>query len=185
MSIFIRRGADRRLSVIAFTAVAVCASGAFAQHQSHGAAPAANAPAASSAAVKVGDLVLVAPWTRQPPDGARVAGGFLKITNNGKTSDRLVGGSAPFAKRFEVHEMAMADGVMKMRELTKGLEIKPGETVELKPGSYHVMYMDITERPKTGTSVKTTLKFEKAGDVTIDVPVVAPGQSGAAPKLHH
>ncbi len=41
----------------------------------------------------------------------------MKITNNGKTPDRLIGGSAPFAKRFEVHEMAIVDGVMKMREL--------------------------------------------------------------------
>jgi len=109
----------------------------------------------------------------------------MKITNNGKTPDRLIGGSAPFAKRFEVHEMAIVDGVMKMRELAKGLEIKPGETVELKPGGYHVMLMDITESPKAGAAVKTTLKFEKAGEVTIDVPVIAAGQSGAQKKMHH
>ncbi len=110
----------------------------------------------------------------------------MKITNNGKTSDRLIGGSAPFAKRFEVHEMAVVDGVMKMRELAKGLEIKPGETVELKPGGYHVMYMDITASPKAGAAVKTTLKFEKAGEVTIDVPVVAAGAGGGQQKkMHH
>lgn len=133
----------------------------------------------------MGSLVITAAWTRQPPDGARVAGGFLKITNTGTVSDRLIGGSAPFAKAFELHEMAVVDGVMKMRELAKGLEIKPGETVELKPGSFHVMYMDITQRPKAGEKVKTTLKFEKAGEVTIDVPVVAAGQNAPGSKMHH
>lgn len=184
MPIHVRRGARRRLIAIAFIATAATSVPAFAQHTGHNAAPAA-APAAASAPVKAGDLVISAAYTRQPPDGARVAGGFLKITNNGKASDRLVGGSASFAKAFEVHEMAVVDGVMKMRELSRGLEIKPGETVELKPGGYHVMFMDITARPKAGETVKATLKFEKAGEVTIDVPVVAPGQSAPSAKMHN
>lgn len=180
MTIHSRRGACRWLAVSAFAIAAVFAVPASAQHQGHGAPP---APATDS--VKVGSLVITAAWTRQPPDGARVAGGFLKITNTGTVSDRLIGGSAPFAKAFELHEMAVVDGVMKMRELAKGLEIKPGETVELKPGSFHVMYMDITQRPKAGEKVKTTLKFEKAGEVTIDVPVVAAGQNAPGSKMHH
>lgn len=181
MSFQSRRGACRWLSASAFAVVAAIAVPAVAQqHKGH------SAPAApSSDSVKVGDLVVTAAWTRQPPDGARVAGGFLKITNNGKISDRLIGGSAPFARAFEVHEMAIVDGVMKMRELAKGLEIKPGETVELKPGGYHIMYMDVTQRPKAGDKVKTTLKFETAGVVTIDVPVVAAGQNAAGAKMQH
>lgn len=181
MSQFNCRGARRRLAILALT---LSALPAVAQHAGHGqAAPAAAAM--QTAPIKVGDLMIATAWTRQPPDGARVAGGFMKITNTGKTSDRLIGGSAPFAKRFEVHEMAVVDGVMKMRELAKGLEIKPGETVELKPGGYHVMYMDITQSPKAGAAVKTTLKFEKAGEITIDVPVVAAGQGGAQKKMQH
>lgn len=178
-----RRGARRRLSAFAF-ALTVSITPSFSQHAGHG--PAASAPPIQTAPIKAGDLVVATAWTRQPPEGARVAGGFMKITNNGKTPDRLIGGSAPFAKRFEVHEMAVVDGVMKMRELAKGLEIKPGETVELKPGGYHIMYLDVTEAPKAGTSVKATLKFEKAGDVTIDMPVVAAGAGGGQQKkMHH
>ena len=63
----------------------------------------------------------------------------MKITNTGTTPDRLVGGATEVAKRFEIHEMSMDGGVMKMRELANGLEIPPGATVELKPGSYHLM----------------------------------------------
>lgn len=184
MSIHVRRGACRWLSASAFAVAAAVAFPAAAQHQGHAPAPAVP-PVQASASVKVGDLVVASAYTRQPPDGARVAGGFFKITNNGKSPDRLVGGSAAFAKTFEVHEMTMADGVMKMRELAKGLEIKPGETVELKPGGYHVMFMDITTRPKAGETVKATLKFEKAGELTIDIPVVAAGQMAPGAKMQH
>ena len=184
MSIHSRLGAFRWLPATAFVIAAAFALPANAQHQGHGAGH-GTLTAQVSNSVKAGDLVIAAAYTRQPPEGARVAGGFLKITNGGKESDRLIGGSTPFAKSLEVHEMAVVDGVMKMRELAKGLEIKQGETVELKPGGYHLMFMNMTQRPKTGEMVKVTLKFEKAGEVTIDVPVVAAGQSAPGAKMHH
>src|SRR4051794_30527174 len=87
---------------------------------------------------KVGSLVIDHPWTRATPKGAAVAGGYVKITNTGSTSDRLTGGSAEVSRKFEVHEMSMEGGVMKMRELKNGIEIPPGRTIELKPGSYHI-----------------------------------------------
>jgi periplasmic copper chaperone A len=137
----------------------------------------------TSAPIKAGDLTIAGAFTREPPKGARVAGGFLTISNGGSTSDRLIGGSAVFAKRFEVHEMAMEGGMMKMRELPSGLEIKPGEKVELKPGGYHVMFMDLTDAPAAGKPVKVKLRFEKAGDVEVEFVVVAPGTG--APKTQH
>jgi periplasmic copper chaperone A len=135
--------------------------------------------------VRVGDIVIDAAFTRQPPKGARVAGGYMTISNSGSTPDRLIGGSAPFAKRFEVHEMSMDGGMMKMRELPKGLEIKPGEKVELKPGGYHVMFMDLIEAPAPGKPLKAKLRFETAGEVEIEL-VVQPAAGGAAkPHAHH
>ena len=89
--------------------------------------------------VTVGGLKIFAPWTRATPKGAAVGGGYMTITNTGSAPDRLIGGAADIAARFEVHEMSMDNGVMKMRELANGLEIKPGEKVELKPGSYHCL----------------------------------------------
>jgi len=116
---------------------------------------------------KIGDLKVDHPWARATPNGAKVGGGFLKVTNNGTTADRLVGGSLEGAKALEVHEMKMEGDVMKMRRLDKGLEIAPGQTVELKPGSYHVMFMDLAAPLQEGTKVKGTLVFEKAGKVDV------------------
>ncbi len=115
------------------------------------------------------------PWTRATPPGAKVAGGFLKITNTGKQADKLLGGSFSLSKRVEVHEMSMSDGVMRMKELPKGLEIQPGQTVELKPGSFHLMFMGLSASPKEGKPVKGTLKFEKAGEVEVEFAVAPIG----------
>src|SRR5471032_2582463 len=80
--------------------------------------------------VTAGSLKISALWARATPKGASIGGGYMKITNTGSTPDRLVGGASEVSSRFEVHEMSMDNGVMKMRPIGKGIEIKPGETVE-------------------------------------------------------
>ena len=134
--------------------------------------------------VTAGSLKISAPWTRATPKGASVGGGYLKITNTGTTPDRLVGGSSDVASRFEVHEMSMDNGVMKMRPVGGGIEIKPGQTVELKPGGYHLMFMGLKEQLKAGDTVKGTLEFAKAGRVEVAYPVRALG-AGAGGHRHH
>jgi len=83
----------------------------------------------------IGSLKIDHPWSRATPKGATVAGAYMKITNSGTTPDRLTGGVTEAAQTFELHEMSMNGGVMKMRELPNGIEIPPGATIELKPGS--------------------------------------------------
>jgi copper(I)-binding protein len=129
---------------------------------------------------KIGTLEIGHPWSRATPKGASVAAGYLKITNKGTEPDRLVGGSSPVAGRFELHEMATVDGVMKMRLLANGLEIKPGETVELRPGSFHIMLVGLKQPVETGNRVKGTLVFEKAGTVDIEYVVEPIGGKPAA-----
>ena len=73
--------------------------------------------------------------------------------------------------RFEIHEMSMDNGVMKMRSVKNGIEIKPGQAVEFKPGGYHVMFIGLNKPFEQGEHVKATLKFEKAGDVSVDFTV--------------
>jgi copper(I)-binding protein len=125
----------------------------------------------ASRTYKVGPLVIEAPWARATPAGAKVAGGYLKITNNGQQPDRLVGGSLPVASGVEIHEMSMTDGVMRMRKLAQGLEIKPGQSIELKPGGYHVMFTGLSEGLKDKQAIKGTLVFEKAGSVEVEYQV--------------
>ena len=130
---------------------------------------------------KLGSLQISQPWSRATPKGSSVAGAYLKITNNGTAPDRLVGGSSPIAGRFEIHEMSMDNGVMKMRPLKDGLEIKPGESVELKPGSYHIMLLDLKQPIQKGKPVKGTLMFEKAGSVDVEYKVVGVGETLGGP----
>lgn len=129
---------------------------------------------------RAGGISVEAPWSRATPGGAQVAGGYLTITNSGKEPDRLTGGSFPNAARFEIHEMKTEGGVMTMRPLPKGLEINPGETIEFKPGGYHLMFMGLKQGLKEGQSVKGTLVFEKAGTLNVEYSV-GPIGGGSAP----
>lgn len=119
-----------------------------------------------------GDLLIDHPYTRTTPPGAPVAGGFLKITNNGKETDTLIGGQVDFSEVVEIHEMPMVNGIMQMRQLEDGLEIPPGETVELKPGGYHLMFIKLKEQMKEDDKHTATLTFEKAGDVEVEFMVM-------------
>jgi periplasmic copper chaperone A len=128
--------------------------------------------------VKAGDLVITQAWSRATPGGAKVGGGYLTIENKGATPDRLIGGSADVAAKVQVHEMTMADGVMKMRPVEGGLTIDPGKTVKLAPSGYHLMIMDLKSPLKQGDKVPVTLEFENAGKVAITLDVQGIGAQG-------
>jgi periplasmic copper chaperone A len=123
---------------------------------------------AQAADVMVGHLKISAPWARATPKGASVGGGYMTITNMGTEPDRLIGGSTAVSKEVQIHEMTMANGVMKMRLVAGGLEIKPGQTVTLKPDGYHVMFVGMKQQLKQGQHFKATLEFAKAGKVDVD-----------------
>ena len=133
--------------------------------------------AVSAHEYKAGSIEIKHPWSRATPKGATVAGGYMKIINTGTAPDRLVGGSSEVAGKFEIHEMSTDNGVMKMRMLANGIEIKPGQTVEFKPGSYHLMFVGISKPLEQGKRVKGTLEFEKAGKVEVEYAVEAIGGS--------
>lgn len=140
---------------------------------------------ATAADYSVGALRISDPWSRATPAGAKVGAGYLTITNTGREPDRLVGGNALVSGLFEIHEMAMIDNVMRMRALPKGLEIKPGETIALRPGSFHIMFMDLKQPLKEGQPIKGTLVFEKAGTVAIEYRVESLGAKESTGGGHH
>jgi periplasmic copper chaperone A len=144
-----------------------------------------RAPAPAGKSYKVGAITVETPWARATPGGAQVAGGFMRIANSGKEPDRLVGGTLAAAGRFQVHEMSMADNVMRMRELDNGLAIRPGETVELKPGGFHIMFLDLKQPLKEGQTVKGTLVFEKAGTVEVEYGVRSIAARGGEAEHQH
>ncbi len=138
----------------------------------------AQAQATGVEIYKLGDITVMAPWSRATPGGAKVAGGYLKVVNSGSAPERLVSATASAAGRMEIHEMSMVSGVMRMRPLNDGLTIKPGETIELKPGGFHMMFMDLKQPFKQGDAIKATLQFEKAGKLDVVFTVGAVAASG-------
>lgn len=111
-------------------------------------------------------------WARGTVQGQKATGAFMTLT--AKESTRLVAVASPVAGVAEVHEMAMEGDVMKMRAIT-GLDLPAGKAVELKPGGYHVMLMDLKLPLQKNTTIPMTLTFKNAKGVEskseIKVPV--------------
>jgi len=99
------------------------------------------------------------PWVRGTVANQKATGMFAQLVSAG--GGKLVGVSSPVAGIVEIHEMAMDGNVMKMRAVP-GLDLPAGKTVELKPGGYHVMLMDLKKELKAGDTVPLTLVVEGA-----------------------
>ena len=138
---------------------------------------------APSAMVEVKDA-----WVRSTVPGQKGTGAFMKIT--AKDGVRLVGVSSPAAGVGEVHEMKMEGDIMKMRALSS-LDLPAGKAIELKPGGYHIMLMDLKQPMVKDSKVPLTLLFKDAKGVEskleLIVPVssVAPGVSGSGAASGH
>lgn len=119
-------------------------------------------------------------WARTTVPGQRASGAFMKLT--AREGTRLVGASSPVAGVTEVHEMKMEGDVMKMRAIA-GLDLPAGRTVELKPGGYHVMLLDLKTALRKDSSIPLTLVFKDAKGVEsrleVSVPVLSMAPSGA------
>jgi copper(I)-binding protein len=129
---------------------------------------------------KLGSLEIDQPWTRATAPTAKTGGGFMTITNKGTTADRLIAVRSSVSDKVEIHEMKMDGSVMRMRELEKGLEIPSGASIALKPGGYHIMFMELKAPFAKDAKIPVTLVFEKAGniDVVLDVQAMGAAQPG-------
>jgi len=121
-----------------------------------------------------GDIVISNPWSRATPKGSKVGAGYLVIENRGTRADRLLGGSVEAAASFEIHEVVVEDGVMKMRQL-KDIELPPGASVEAKPGGRHIMFVGLSHPLAAGEKAKGALQFERAGRIEVEFEVIAMG----------
>jgi copper(I)-binding protein len=132
---------------------------------------------ASAALAQTGQLEVSNAWARATP--AKAENGVAYLTIRSPTPDRLVSVSSPVAKKAELHTMEMAGMVMKMRPLA-GLDIPAGQPVTLKPGSEHIMLLDLNGPLREGQSFPLTLTFEKAGTREVSVAIEKPGAAGPA-----
>ena len=129
---------------------------------------------------KVGGVQIENAYTRATVPGQMAAGGFMKIENKG-AADQLISASSPVAGEVQLHEMAMDGNVMKMRQV-KDIAVPAGGAVELKPGGLHLMFINIKAPLTAGEAVPVKLKFAKAGEVEVKMPVNAMGNPGGAMK---
>lgn len=124
-------------------------------------------------------IKLTGAWTRPTPPAAAAGAGYLTITNAGSRPDRLLGGTSSAVREVQVHQMMIADGVMRMRPV-QGLVIPAGGTVTLSPGGYHLMLIGPNRPFQAGGRIPATLKFERAGAVRVvfDVRMTPPAAAG-------
>jgi len=130
---------------------------------------------AMGADYKVGSLDITQPWARATPKGASTGAAYLTVSNSGSQTERLSCATSAAAAKCQIHEMAMDNGVMKMRPVEGGLEIKPGQTVTLKPGGYHLMLEGLKAPLKAGDTLQATLAAGGSASVNVDFPVAAIG----------
>lgn len=129
---------------------------------------------------QAGGLTIGHPYARATAPSQPTGGGYLTLVNHGPADDRLIAASAPVASSVQLHSMRLEGDVMRMREVA-AIDLPAGKTVELKPGSWHLMFIGLKAPLVLGQSFPMTLKFEKAGEVTVDVKVDA---AGAASMVH-
>jgi hypothetical protein len=126
----------------------------------------------SQSVVKAGPFEITQPMAMAAQTGG-TTGAFMTIKNTGSEADWLIGASFAQAEMTQVHETVMENDVMTMREVP-ALEIPAGQAVELRHGSYHIMLMGLTADLTPGETVTVTLKFEKAGEISVPLTVMKP-----------
>ena len=140
----------------------------------------ASVAAGCSSGGGTADVKVTDAWARASSAVASAGAAYMKIENTGSAADALIGASSPAATTVEVHETvamgspapdASGDGGMMGMQPVKRLEIPAGGTVELKPGSYHIMLIGLKQDLKVGDSVEITLTFEKVGEIKVTATV--------------
>jgi copper(I)-binding protein len=114
-------------------------------------------------------------WARATPGGAQTAAVYVTVES--ATGDRLTGVSTPAAQTADLHNMAMNNGVMTMRQVD-GIDLPAGQAVTLKPGGYHIMLTGLAKPLADGQSFPMTLTFAKAGSQEVTVAVQKTGAMG-------
>ena len=132
--------------------------------------------------LKVGTIIIGHPWARATPGAVKNSAAFMVFDNQG-SADKLISVTGDIAKDIQIHSMITEAGVMKMREI-KSLDIPANGKAELKPGGFHVMLIGLKDGLKEGATFPLKLKFEKAGEVTVQVTAEKPGAQDHAEHKH-
>lgn len=109
-------------------------------------------------------------YMRATPPGQMMSAAFMQLTNNGDKTVEIIGGQSSDVKSIEVHNHDKVDGVMKMYRIP-ALTIEPGQSVTLKPGGLHIMFIGLQKTAKAGESFKFDLSFKDGSSQSVELPI--------------
>lgn len=138
---------------------------------------------AAAVEYELGSLQITQPWARATPKGAASGAAYMTVKNTGSKAVRLRCVSSDAAAKCQIHEMSMDGGVMRMRPVEGGLEIKPGQTITFKPGGFHMMLTGLKAPLQEGKMLEATMEGDGGATAQVEFPigpVGAPGPGGAA-----
>ncbi len=133
-------------------------------------------------AAELGTIQIEAPWARESPPAAMNGAAYMTLINTGHEADRLLSVTGDVAATIELHTHLIENNVMKMRKVD-AIEVAPGEPTKLKPGGLHVMLIGLKQPLAAGQTFPLTLKFEKAGETSVQV-TVRDKDAGVMPDSH-
>ena len=117
-------------------------------------------------------LVLSDFWIKKVIANNNVTAGYIKIENKNEKNERLISVESNFSKRTELHYMNIKNDIMIMKHLEDGVLIKSKSKINLKPRSFHIMFIDLTKSFNKTSNQKVKFNFENAGSIIINMPII-------------
>lgn len=130
-------------------------------------------------------LVLSDFWIKKVIANNKITAGYIKIENKNEKNERLISVESGFSKRIELHEMYFKNNIMIMKHLKEGVLIKSKSKLDLKPGSFHIMFINLTKSLKNTKFQKVKFNFKNAGSVVINMPIMGSRKKSNEKKKHH
>ena len=134
-------------------------------------------------------LVLSDFWIKKglfkPKKSKNMTAGYIKIENKNEKNERLISVVSDFSKRIEIHDMYIKNNVMIMKHLEEGVLIKSKSQLDFKPGSLHIMFIDLTKSLKKTKLQKVKFNFKNAGSIVVNMPIMDKRKKSNEKKKHH
>ena len=130
-------------------------------------------------------LVLSNFWIKNVIANSKTTSGYIKIENKNEKNERLISVESNFSKRTELHYMNIKNDIMIMKHLEDGILIKSKSQINLKPGSFHIMFIDLTKSFNKTSNQKVKFNFENAGSIIINMPIINKAKISKDKKKNH
>ena len=130
-------------------------------------------------------LVLSDFWIKKVIANNNITAGYIKIENKNEKNERLISVVSDFSKRIEIHDMYIKNNIMIMKHLEQGVLIKSKSQLDFKPGSLHIMFIDLTKSLNKTNLQKVKFNFKNAGSIVVNMPIMDERKKLNEKKKHH